>query len=109
MKGNGLDRLIDNYYSSSQPEIGSKFKAHAYQEIARQEEVDVSNMVYVTDDVNEAKAAVEAGAGKVYFIDRKAEKLGPKDGYEIINNYNQVADKTIQKDNQQTGDQKAEA
>ncbi|MCK4589919.1 MAG: HAD hydrolase-like protein [Nanoarchaeota archaeon] len=109
MESNGLDRLVDNYYSSSQPEIGSKFKTKAYKEIAQQENIDASNMVYVTDDVKEAQAAVEAGAGKVYFIDRKAKELGPKDGYHIINNYHQVADDTLQKDNKPTGEQKAEA
>lgn len=108
MKSNGLDRLIEAYHSSSQPEIGSKFMPDAYREIARQAVVEIKDMAYVTDDVKEAKAAVEAGVGKVFLIDKKAE-TGEKDGYVIVKNYQQVAEQTTQKDNKQKGAEKAEA
>lgn len=109
MQSNGLDSLIEAYHSSSQKEIGSKFEAHAYQEIARQAGIDIKDMVYVTDDVKEAKAAVEAGTGQVFLIDPKAEKVGEKDGYVVVNNYKQVAEQTVKKDQSKAEDQKAEA
>jgi methionine salvage enolase-phosphatase E1 len=94
MESNGLAELIKEYYSSSQKNIGSKFEPEAYREIARQCGVDAVHMVYVTDTPKEAIAAVDAGYGKVFLIDRKktAEELGQKDGYEIINDYAKVAE-----------------
>lgn len=109
MKSNGLDRLIVAYFSSSQKEIGSKFEAHAYREIARQAGVDLKDMVYVTDDIKEAQAAVEAGTGQVFLIDPRATQLGEKEGYVLVNNYKQVAEQTVKKDQPPAEGQKAEA
>jgi len=108
MKSNGLDRLIESYHSSSQPEIGSKFKPEAYREIARQVGVSVKDMVYVTDDVKEAKAAVTAGVGRVYLIDKTAKQTGKKDGYIVIKSYKQVAEDTVKK-SQKSAASKAKA
>ena len=107
MKSNGLDRLIEAYHSSSQPEIGSKFQPEAYREIARQAGIDIKDMVYVTDDVQEAKSAVAAGVGKVFLIDKNATEIGEKDGYTVINSYKQVAKETISKNHKQSGAGKA--
>jgi methionine salvage enolase-phosphatase E1 len=99
MKSNGLDRLIDSYFSSSQKEIGSKFKADAYNAIARAAGIKDCEMCYITDDVNEAVAAVKAGTGRVYLIDRNAKETGEKDGYYVINDYHQVAEDTTETNN----------
>jgi methionine salvage enolase-phosphatase E1 len=94
MQTNGLDDMIDSYHSSSEEEIGSKFSSDAYKAIAQRAGVEVSNMVYVTDTPKEATAAVEAGVGKVFLIDRTAE-IQDKEGYTIINDYHQVLEQTV--------------
>ena len=93
MRTAGLAGIIKGYYSQSQPEIGSKYEARSYLAIARDLGVSVSDMVYVTDDIKEAKGAVSAGVRKVYFINRAAknEELGKqKDGYITIDDYDEV-------------------
>lgn len=95
MKGNGLDRLINNYYSSSESDIGDKTKPESYKAIAKKERVDLKRTCYVTDDKKEAVAAVGAGIGKVFYIDRKAKESGViENGYTIINDYRQVVQLT---------------
>ncbi|MFH1053983.1 MAG: HAD family hydrolase [Candidatus Woesearchaeota archaeon] len=96
----GLEDFIETYHSSDQESTGDKLSPASYKAIARDARVDVSEMCFITDNKEEAQAAVEAGVGKVYFIDRKGkeEKGIAADGYEVIDNYEQMADDTIHED-----------
>ena len=96
MKSVGLDDLIERYYSSSDPEIGSKFNPRAYETIARQSNITPDKMCYITDSPQEAEAAVEAGMGRVYLIDRDSSKTGRRGEYYLINDYRQVSAQTIE-------------
>lgn len=96
MKSVGLDDLIERYYSSSNPEIGSKFKQQAYETIARQSNITPDKMCYITDSPQEAEAAVEARVGRVYLIDRDSLKTGRRGEYYLINDYSLVAEQTIE-------------
>jgi len=94
MQTNGLDNLVEGYHSSLDHSIKTKFSPEAYLEIARQIGINPKEIVYVADDVKEVEAAVKAGYGKVFFIDRKVQKVEEKDGYTVINDYRQVAELT---------------
>gem|GEM_PF-3937170 len=94
MQTNGLDSLIEGYHSSVDPAIKTKFSPEAYTEIARQIGVQPKEIVYVTDDTKEADAAVKAGVGKVFLIDKKQAEA-EKDGYTVIHDYKQVLEKTV--------------
>ena len=90
MRSNGLDKIIEGYYSSSDPDVGSKFSPAAYRAIARKVNVTPDEVLYVTDSVKEAEAAVEACLGRVYLIDRESSGTGEKDGYFLINDYRRI-------------------
>ena len=96
MKSVGLDDLVEVYYSSSDPELGSKFKPHAYETIARQSNITPDKMCYITDSPQEAEAAVEAGVGRVYLIDRESSAKCKRGEYYLINDYGLVAKQTIE-------------
>ena len=98
MKSCGLDDLIEAYHSSSEKDIGSKIESDAYTTIARKAETDVSDICYVTDDAKEAKAAVESGFGRVYFIDKKAEESTTKDGYQVIRDFTEIKAEEMMKE-----------
>ena len=98
MRSNGLDKLIEAYYSSSDPDVGSKFSPAAYRAIARKVNVTPADVHYVTDSVKEAEAAVEAGVGRVYLIDRESSWTGEKDEYFIINDYRRIVEDTLGQD-----------
>ncbi|MBW2968314.1 HAD hydrolase-like protein [Candidatus Woesearchaeota archaeon] len=82
----GLENMIDEYHSSSETATRSKYDPESYTNICSAAGVNPADVVYVTDDAREAKAAVDAGIGKVYFIDHKhTSKPGEhEDGYEVI-------------------------
>ena len=81
----GLDKHISDYYSTKS--VGDKYDPGSYRKLAEREHVSVKEIVFTTDDPREAEAAVEAGIGKVYLIDRKASRPGlHQKGYYVINN-----------------------
>jgi methionine salvage enolase-phosphatase E1 len=96
MKSVGLDDLIEAYYSSSDPDLGSKFKSHAYETIARKSNITPDKMCYITDSPQEAEAAVEASVGRVYLIDRDSSAKGKRGEYYLINDYGLVVKQTIE-------------
>lgn len=108
MQGNGLDKYIDTYLSSDQPEIGTKVRAEGYLAVARALGISPDEMCYVNDLVKEADAAVDAGVGAVYVIDRSG-KLESKAGYTVIDNLEQIADDTLEADNTEGAVEAAEA
>jgi hypothetical protein len=55
-------------------------------------------MCYVTDTEKEALAAVDAGYGMVFLIDKKQARGKAKQGYVIIHNYKEVEEQTVRKD-----------
>lgn len=109
MQTAGLDEIIECYHSSSQPEIGSKYSANAYKEIAKTAGVSLRDMVYITDDAKEADAAVSAGVGQVYLVDPKAAETGKKNGYNVVKSYKDVAAATTRKNAAKAGPSKGAA
>lgn len=100
-----LSQYVEEYHSSSDPATKDKKSPESYKAIAQLAGISPQEMCFVTDDVAEAEAALGAGVGKVYLINRdaKADDLGDKYGYVIIDNYAAVADETLHEDNTQTG------
>ena len=79
---------IQKYFSSvERPEIKDKYAEESYSLIASDLGLAPSKITYVTDDRKEALAAVEAGFGEVWLINREWD--GPQgdseEGYVMIN------------------------
>ncbi|MFT4303050.1 MAG: HAD hydrolase-like protein [Candidatus Woesearchaeota archaeon] len=89
MKGKGLDNLIKAYHSSSDKGIGSKNSKEAYLAIAKIAGINPSEIAYINDLDPESEAAIEAGIGTVFQINREGERC-VKNGIHYINDYNQV-------------------
>lgn len=99
MTGNGLYRYIRGYFTSADKNIGSKAKSEAYVEIARRLGLNPSEMCYITDTDKEAVAAVNAGYGAVFLIDKKQKEGKSKEGYNIVHNFDTYKKMVLRKNN----------
>ena len=75
--------LFKQIFSGIDEAIRNKFSPKSYEIIAQRIGEEPKDMVFVSDNINEVKAAKEAGYGKVYFIDREG-KTKDVDGIKYI-------------------------
>ncbi|MBU0471996.1 MAG: HAD hydrolase-like protein [Nanoarchaeota archaeon] len=88
-EGAGIGYIVNKYHTAFKNGLGSKYDPETYKKIAIQEGVNLQTVAYITDEQPEVDAAVEAGVGSVFLIDRNAERE-QKEGYSVINDYVQI-------------------
>jgi len=92
----GIGDIIEACHSSSEPKVGSKYAAQAYEEIARQAKVDTAAMAYVTDEGKEAEGAKEANVGKIFLFNPKDTETGAQNGVIHVNSFEQIVKQLVQ-------------
>lgn len=79
--------LIDLYFT--QQEIGSKYDPETYRKIAEAADVRISEMLFITDRMDEVEGAV-SGNVPAMFIDRSQEGKEEKEGFTVIDTLTHV-------------------